>query len=143
MFDEAIQEYQGVLEKNPSHAKALFNLGNLYAQLGDYTKATEFFERVIASEPNNAEAWNNVGSIHEITGQDEEAIAAYQKSLALNPFQEEANVNLAYIQYKQYRANPEVEKREEIILRLHFILSINPQKTRAKNLLEELTKEGS
>ena len=140
MFDEAIQEYQGVLEKNPSHIKALFNLGNLYVQLGDYKKAIGLFERILTSDPHNAEAWNNMGAIYDITEQYEEALNAYQKSLALNPYHEEANVNLAQIQYKKYRLNPDSVKRDEIILRLTFVLSINPQQKRAQNILQELTK---
>ncbi len=140
MFDEAILWYKDVLGKNPSHEKALFNLGNLYVQLGDYEKGIEFFKRVLAFNSNNAEAWNNLGSIYEITKHYEDAITSYQKSLSLNPFQEEANVNLAQIQYNQYRSNPKSIKKEGIILRLHFALSINPQKTRAQRLLDEITK---
>ena len=47
MFDEAIQEYQGVLERDPSHVKVLFNLGTLYVQLGDYNKGIGFFKNVL------------------------------------------------------------------------------------------------
>jgi tetratricopeptide (TPR) repeat protein len=111
--------------------------------LGDYKKATGFFERVLAIDPNNAEAWNNMGSIYDITEQYDEALNAYQKSIALNPFHEEANINLALIQYKQYRLKPDSVKRDEIILRLNFILSINPQQKRAQNLLQEVIKTTS
>ena len=140
MFDEAIQEYQGVLERDPSHVKALFNLGTLYVQLGDYNKGIGFFKNVLAIDEKKSEAWNNLGSIFEITGQPEEAIKAYQKSLELNPYQEEANINLAQIQYENYRSKPDIRKKEELIRRLHFVLSINPHNTRAQHLLHELTK---
>ena len=56
-----------------------------------------------------------------------------------NVFQEEANINLAHIQYLQYYSNPDNSKKEEIIRRLNFVLSINPQNKNAKTLLEELT----
>jgi tetratricopeptide (TPR) repeat protein len=95
---------------------------------------------VLAIDEKNSEAWNNLGSIFEITGQPEDAITAYQKSLALNPYQEEANINLAQIEYGKYRINPDSKKKEELIRRLHFVLSMNPQKTRAQHLLHELTK---
>ncbi len=29
MFDEALEEYQGVLGRDPDHLKALLNMGNL------------------------------------------------------------------------------------------------------------------
>jgi len=32
-----------------------------------------------------------------------------------------------------------VSKKDEILRRLHFVLSINPQKKRAQKLLDELT----
>jgi tetratricopeptide (TPR) repeat protein len=138
MFDEAVREYQDILEINPSHVNTLFNLGNLHVQLGDCKKAITFFKQVLTFDPNHAEAWNNLGSIYEVMEKYEEAITAYQKSLSLNPLQEEANVNLAQSQYRQYCTNPDESKKEEIIRRLYFVLSINPQKKRAQKLLDEL-----
>ena len=120
--------------------KALFNLGTLYVQLGDYNRGIGFFKNVLELDEENPQAWNNLGSIFEITGQPEEAIKAYQKSLALNPYQEEANINLVQIQFENHRSKPDIIRKEDLIRRLHFVLSINPQKTRAQQLLHELTE---
>ena len=47
MFDEAEKEYCEVLQRDPLHLKALFNLGNLYLQLGNKEKAFEYLHRLV------------------------------------------------------------------------------------------------
>jgi tetratricopeptide (TPR) repeat protein len=39
MFDEAKETYEALLEKEPAHSVARFNLGRLLFQLGEYSEA--------------------------------------------------------------------------------------------------------
>ena len=50
MFDEAEKEYQEVLKGDPLHIKGLYNLGNLYIQLGQGAKAIDLFQRLLRLE---------------------------------------------------------------------------------------------
>ena len=138
MFDEAIQEYLNVLAIDPEHRKALLNLGNLYVQIGDDPKAIIAFERVLQLEPDNAEVWNDLGSLYEEAKLYEKAAAAFEQSISLDPLHEEAHFNLARLQCRGYYSNPDSSRKEKIIQRLHFILSVNPHHQKAKKLLEEL-----
>jgi tetratricopeptide (TPR) repeat protein len=138
MYDEAMTEYKDILEINPGHMKSLYNLGRIYFQFVEYANALRNFQNVLELDPENADAWNNLGSVYETTNNITEAIYAYRKSLAVNPFHEETHVNLANIQYLLYLSHPDRVKIDDIIRRLHFVLSLNPNNKKVQKLLAKI-----
>jgi hypothetical protein len=64
----------------------------------------------------------------------------YRKSLSVNLFYEETNVNLANIQYFLYLSTPERIKIDNIVRRLHFVLSLNPHNKKVQKLLDKIQK---
>ncbi len=140
MFEEALEEYKHILKKDPDHLKSLLNMGNLCIQLGEYEKAIKLFKRIIELDSDNAETWYRLGSAYQSVENYPEAVATFKRSISLNPFQEETHMNLAEIQYFQYRSKFNWVK-EEITQRLRFILSINPQNKKGQKLLKELVED--
>jgi tetratricopeptide (TPR) repeat protein len=140
MYDEALIEYTEIVQINPSHTKTLYNLGRIYFQFGNYADALKNFQHVLELDPENADAWNNLGSVYETTNKLTEALSAYNKSLAINPFHEETNVNLANIEYLLYLSDPESIKIDDILRRLHFVLSLNPHNKKVQKLLDKIQK---
>ena len=69
-------------------------------------------------------------------GHEEEAIGAYEKSLSFNSFQEEAHINLARIRYARYQTTLDSALKEDVIERLNFVLSVNPNNRGGQQLLE-------
>lgn len=138
MFEEALAEYAIVLEKDPGHVKAAFNMGTLCGQLGDLEGAVTLFERVLELKPDLKEAMNSLGSIYESMGLPEQAAEQYRKSLGVDPLQEEPHIRLALIYFLKSRCNPFQSHREDAIRRLQFVLGINPQNKKAKELLKEI-----
>jgi cytochrome c-type biogenesis protein CcmH/NrfG len=56
-FDDAIAEFQQVLQSDPKNAQALFNLGvTMLHGKNDPKRALEYWERMIASNPNHPQA---------------------------------------------------------------------------------------
>jgi tetratricopeptide (TPR) repeat protein len=138
MFDEAIEEYENVLNLDPQHLKTLFNLGRLHQQQGEHRKAFDYFSQIVQMHEDNTDAWNNLGSIYEELGDIDHAIYAYGKSLTINNYQEDANFHVARLQYLGITSNHDSKIYEEIKQRLRFILSVNPDHFGAKQLLETL-----
>jgi tetratricopeptide (TPR) repeat protein len=66
---EAIGLYKEVLGLDPKHDASLYNIGKLYAELGDHENARRYCEQAVQLKPGNY--WYNV-----------ELIAAYQKTHA-------------------------------------------------------------
>ena len=54
--DEAIKQYNKVLEKDPSDCETLMILGNLAVVENQFDKAKEFYQRILDIEPWNEEA---------------------------------------------------------------------------------------
>jgi cytochrome c-type biogenesis protein CcmH/NrfG len=56
-FDDAIAEFQGILEKDPKNAQALFNLGvTMLHGKNDPKRALEYWEKMIDANPNHPQA---------------------------------------------------------------------------------------
>ena len=98
----------------------------------------EYFIRVLGLNPYDAKVWNNLGYTYEEIGKHKEAASAYQKALSLDSFQEEAHFNLARIEYLQNQSSLDDIEKEEIIRRLHYVMSVNPRHTQAGQLLKKL-----
>jgi len=113
-------------------------MGNLYVQLGNNERAIDLFKRVIALDPDNADACNQLGSVHKSDGNYAEASASYKRVLSLDPFKEDAHMELAEAQYLQYRSKFNGVKKEEVRQRIDYLLAINPDNGKGKQLLKEL-----
>ncbi|MGG6297765.1 CHAT domain-containing protein [Leptolyngbya sp. AN02str] len=101
-FQEALQSWEQALEiyRNPAvqaifpqsrmgEGRTLNNLGNVYADLGQYQQAIDFYEQSlsIAHETGDrqlrAGVLGNLGSIYENLGQYQQVIHFYEQSLAM------------------------------------------------------------
>ncbi|MCG8431059.1 MAG: tetratricopeptide repeat protein [Candidatus Omnitrophica bacterium] len=77
--------WRATVAASPQSPRAHNNMGDVYAQEGNYQKSLESFKKAIALKPHYADAYHNVANIHEVTGNREEAIAYYSKAIQLNP----------------------------------------------------------
>ena len=131
-------EYQEVLNLDPRHIKALFNLGNLHVQHGEYDQAISCFKWVLNLNDTNAEACNNLGSVYEGLERYDDAIEMYRKSITFKSVQEEAHCNLASLEYRMSDEHPTDAKLEAIVNRLQFVLSVNPRNANAQQILQRI-----
>ena len=83
-FQEALKEFQAVLELEPNEAVALFNTGTIYRQLKKLDQAEEMFKKLIAIEPRNAEAYLRLGALSLEMGKLVEGSRVLEKVIALN-----------------------------------------------------------
>ncbi len=86
MLDEAIRDYTSILQLNPNHRNAHFNLGYIhYAYLKVYDQAIRHYTDAIAADPQYTEAFYNRGLCYEAVGDIRAAAEDYNKALALRP----------------------------------------------------------
>jgi tetratricopeptide (TPR) repeat protein len=93
-LDEAIVQYQKVLQINPVETDALNNLGSAFLQQGRPDEAAAYYQKALALQPDSAATLYNLGNALFRQGRTGEAMAQYQQALAIDPSSAEARYNL-------------------------------------------------
>ncbi len=107
---------------------ALFNLGLMLAQAGQFGNAASCFRQVLKLAPRDAEACFNLGKAYAMQNLAEKAEACYRNALRIKPDFAEACQNLCNILYQGNR----LQEAEEYARRL---LALRPDDAGAHNNL--------
>lgn len=91
----ACEACQGILSRNPRHARAHFELGRIYGQNGDLDKAFYHLQQAAALAPEFGGAHAALGNVYGLRGDKNAAEACYRAALSLDPDLPEAHYNLA------------------------------------------------
>jgi tetratricopeptide (TPR) repeat protein len=78
-YQEAIQEYQCILEQNPALYMIHKNIGNAYYELGDYESAIEHYELVLDKEPDSTEVLISLGNMYLEKGDIEKGLSYFNQ----------------------------------------------------------------
>ena len=136
-FNQAIREFETVLEKWPDDPKCYNKLGVCYASLRDFIKAKSYLEKALTLDLKYPEPYNNLGNICLEEKEYEKSIKLYKKALELNPDYTAAHSNLGLAYKRTKRINEAVEhfKRVTEIDRKAPISEIKKirMKTKTKN----------
>ena len=97
-FENALQRYRALLDRNELNAQAHNNLGLLYQEKNLLQESGRELQRAILIEPRNAGAHNNFGVTLLMQGRTDEAIAQFQSALALDPRNLDALINTGLAQ---------------------------------------------
>jgi Tfp pilus assembly protein PilF len=111
-FENALQHYRALLQRNELNAQAHNNLGLLYQEKNLLQESARELQRAILIEPRNAGARNNYGVTLLLQGKPDEATAQFRSVLALDSQNLDALVNLALAQ----RASGQLDVAKETLL---------------------------
>lgn len=100
-LEEAAAAFEQVIAATPNDPVAYYNLGTLYLQRNEPTRARPYLEKAVKLRPAYSEAWNNLGMVAAQENKEEEAIQNLQQSLRLRPTYVTALVNLANLQRRK------------------------------------------
>lgn len=97
-FDQAVQNFQILLNKQPASADLLFRLGETYRLKGDVNSAVDAFRRSSKAAPNDTAALLQLGMMIDGTpGHPDQAQPIYEQILKIRPDNAVALNNLAFI----------------------------------------------
>lgn len=94
---EAEPIYRRVLREEPSNANALYLLGTVHFQRGEWGSASLFLRKALAADPRHPEARNNLSLVLQEQGKFEEAAAELKRVIALDPRHADAHFNLGIV----------------------------------------------
>ncbi len=84
-FNEALEVYEKLFERERKEFSLLLSYGNLCYCCGKHDKARELFETLTQLKPNRLEGWNNLGIVLLMLEKNDEAKSAFRKVLELEP----------------------------------------------------------
>ncbi len=86
------------MKKNPQDVRALFNAGDAYYRLNEYTQAQAAYQKAAqADSPYRQDALYNLGNAYYRAGDKAQAIKALKAAVRANPQDKEAVHNLQLI----------------------------------------------
>ncbi len=80
-FDEAVPEYERILNHHPHHLGLLFNYGSALLHLRRFEDALQCYEKVLSVQPRHVKALTNKGVALHHLGRTTEELDAYQFAL--------------------------------------------------------------
>ena len=106
-YGSALNTYNEILRHNPNNQRTLFNAGNAYYRLQEYTQAEEAYKQAAEVSGNYQQsALYNLANAYYRAGNKEKAIETYQAAILQDPQDKEAIHNLQLIiQEKQQDKN--------------------------------------
>ncbi len=88
-FDRAIEEYRGVLDRNPNYESALYGAALAYVAKRDYSQSRDMLSRLLTINDHNAEAWLDLGDVLFMMGDTVNARGHWRRATKLDPSAQE------------------------------------------------------
>ena len=83
--EEALNCFESSEEFSHQDPRALFALGNAWADMTDFSRADKFYALSLEEDPENAEVWNMRGHTLRDAGDHVEAIHCFERAIDLDP----------------------------------------------------------
>jgi tetratricopeptide (TPR) repeat protein len=93
-YEDAIKIYREVVDRYPTRADALNDLGAALCKVGEYVEAEQRFRESVSANPNDATAKCNLGNLLRWIGNMSESEVWLRLALKLNPNHVDARVGL-------------------------------------------------
>jgi superkiller protein 3 len=116
-FEQAITEYEAVLEAEPDNVSAMTNLGVALYNVGRLDEAVAQYQDALEIAPNDADIHSNLGAAYVQKGQLQDALVEYEQAVDLQPDLAQAHFGLGVI-YVELARNDEAIAAFERFLEL-------------------------
>ncbi|GEM_PF-702291 len=101
---EAISVWEELF-KIKNDIEIMYKLGILYAKIGAFHNAIDYFEKIIEKKPNDIRLYNDLGVFYGLIGNFEKAKNFFYQALKLDPNNRTAKSNLDKIIFEENKEN--------------------------------------
>ncbi len=95
--EQILEAYLKAVELDPQSAGALVNLGTLYFNTRDFTRAERCYKQALEVDPEYALAHFDLANLYDERGQREQALKHYLNALRISPNYADAHYNIALL----------------------------------------------
>ncbi|HUP49220.1 MAG TPA: sulfatase-like hydrolase/transferase [Thermoanaerobaculia bacterium] len=114
-IQEAIRQFERVLQIDRTNATAYQNLGVVALRTGDLRRAHDYLSRALALNDRMPIALNTLGVVQARAGQPGQAIEAWRRAVAIDPTLYDALYNLSVVAYREGRTDVAREALQKFI----------------------------
>jgi tetratricopeptide (TPR) repeat protein len=118
-FDQAVEEFEKLLEIEPNSAQVYTNIGCTFLDAGKPQQAIEQFKLAIKYKPDLAQAYYNLANALRSEAKNEESVSYYMQAVKVKPDYAKAWLDLAI-------TLNELGKYDQAIESFHKVLELNP-----------------
>ena len=118
--DKAADLFQNVLQKNPNHVLALYDMAVVNRDKGSIEQTVSDYEKVVTINPDFPEALSNLGGYYFRSGKLEKAVTLFQNAVRAYPNFIQALSNLG-------AALNKLDRSKEAIPHLQKTISLDPE----------------
>jgi serine/threonine protein kinase/tetratricopeptide (TPR) repeat protein/TolB-like protein len=97
-LDEALSEYELILDLDPEQYRILQEIAYIYESKGEFEKALDFYKQYANQFPDNPESFAAIGALYKNLGDHEQAKAYYKKAILIEPENIQILITLADIE---------------------------------------------
>jgi tetratricopeptide (TPR) repeat protein len=94
---DAIKAYESAVELDPASAGAWLNLGTIFFNARQFSKAETHYRKALEADPKYALAQFNIANLYDERGDYERALRHYKEAVRLHPGYADAHYNLALL----------------------------------------------
>lgn len=98
-FQQAMTQWEKVLETDPKHLNTLTGLTELHYFLGNFEKCLDYGTKAIKQNPSNVDLYFQVGSTFSYVGRNQEAVELLKKGFQLDPSRIDFLFQIAELEY--------------------------------------------
>jgi tetratricopeptide (TPR) repeat protein len=109
-LEQRMIKYQDELRENPENVEALYQMGNVYFDMGDFTEALQHYQRAIERDANHLPARANLAGVLQEMGEFDDAIAQYRTVVEKSPNDARAHSNLGNALYVSGKVTEAVDE---------------------------------
>jgi len=102
-YNEAITEFEKILQLKSDYLEAYIYIGELYFQLEKFPEALEYLNKALEIRKDDARIYTLIGNIYKTMGQNEDALNYYRKAIGFDPTNLLPYINIGIIYNEERR----------------------------------------
>ncbi len=110
---EAIEQLQVMVQKNPENAEMKYYLASIYEESGRYDEAENYLKQALDKDPDNSRYLFKLGVVYDKQKKKESSIEAMRRVIAVDPQNASA---LNYLGYTYADLGQNLDEAEQLIL---------------------------